>query len=205
MTHKAKAGLFCAAAVGLLLLLPVHTAAATEADVYAALRSIGVPEEYIGQAAGVLARGTSDGAGVYRSNGTYYSYAEIVSMIYANREDILIYCGVLDFEESKAETTPPAEQPAGSRTTPNPFLEMLSEETVTAAAAVTTVTTTTTVPVTTETTTAVMTTVTALAAAETTEESGGRFWMLPVGIGALVIAAGGIYLLARAIPQTENG
>ena len=51
-----------------LAALPLNAQAATENDVYAALRDIGVPESYIGQAAGVLAGGRSDGAGVYRGD-----------------------------------------------------------------------------------------------------------------------------------------
>lgn len=88
----------------LCLCLPMRVSAATEGDVYAALRSIGVPESYISQAAGMLARGTSDGAGVYRSDGTYYSYSSMVSYIYANRETILLYCGI-DPDTGGAVTT----------------------------------------------------------------------------------------------------
>ena len=91
-------------AVLLFLCLPMRVHAATEGDVYAALRSIGVPESYVSQAAGILARGTSDGAGVYRGNGTYYSYSAMVSYIYANRETILLYCGI-DPETGEAVTT----------------------------------------------------------------------------------------------------
>ncbi|MBQ5339368.1 MAG: hypothetical protein J6Z40_09415 [Oscillospiraceae bacterium] len=78
----------------LVLLMPVCAEAASVGDVYAALRDIGVPEEYVSQAAGVLARGTSDGAGVYRSDGSYYAYSDMVGYIYANRETILAFCGV---------------------------------------------------------------------------------------------------------------
>ena len=76
-----------------LAALPLNAQAATENDVYAALRDIGVPESYIGQAAGVLAGGRSDGAGVYRGD-RYYPYSELVGYIYANSEMILEFCGI---------------------------------------------------------------------------------------------------------------
>ncbi len=87
--------LFVICSIALLCLcMPIKAYAASEGDVYAALRSIGVPEEYVSQAAGMLARGRSDGAGVYRSDGSYYSYAAMVNYIYANSETILLYCGI---------------------------------------------------------------------------------------------------------------
>ncbi len=76
-----------------LAALPMNAAAETENDVYAALREIGVPEDYISQAAGLLASGNSDGAGVYR-NDRYYPYSELVGYIYANSEMILEFCGI---------------------------------------------------------------------------------------------------------------
>ena len=76
-----------------LAALPMNAAAETENDVYAALRGIGVPEDYISQAAGLLASGNSDGAGVYR-NGKYYPYSELVGYIHDNSEMILEFCGI---------------------------------------------------------------------------------------------------------------
>ena len=116
----------------LMLLLPLRITAAGVGDVYAALRDIGVPEEYIAQGAGLLARGTSDGAGVYRSDGTYYSYSDMVSYIYANRELILAYCCVDDPAETTALTTGTGISAAagtGITAAPAPVTTVLSTQT----------------------------------------------------------------------------
>ena len=98
----------------LLLLMPLPVSAATEGDVYAALRDIGVPEAYVGQAAGMLAKGTSDGAGVYRSDGTYYPYSAMVAYIYANPDAILAYCNAQGNQKTGTTTTTTAK---GGQTT----------------------------------------------------------------------------------------
>ena len=110
-----------------ILLLPVKVSAAGVGDVYAALRDIGVPEEYVSQAAGMLARGTSDGVGVYRSDGSYYSYSDMVGYIYANQAVILAYCGITGAEqgtEAPVTDTVVSSETAGSAT------EVLTESTV---------------------------------------------------------------------------
>jgi len=134
----------------LVLLMPVRAEAAGVGDVYAALRDIGVPEEYVSQAAGVLARGTSDGAGVYRSDGSYYAYSDMVGYIYANRETILAFCGV-GAETASAET---AVSGSGAVTgTSDSFLTSDTSAVTTVTTTLTTASVTTTVAATTANTT----------------------------------------------------
>ncbi len=96
-----------------LAAMSLNVQAATESDVYAALRNIGVPESYIGQAAGVLAGGRSDGAGVYRGD-RYYSYSELVGYIYANSETILEYCGIFADDSTVSQISPATTAAAAS-------------------------------------------------------------------------------------------
>lgn len=175
-----------------LLCFPLHISAASEGDVYAALRSIGVPEAYIGQAAGMLARGTSDGAGVYRGDGTYYSYADMVGYIYANQAMILEYCGVGQ-GAAAADGTEVAGTDVTGTTDSTATGTNAAGETPADSTDVTTTVTTTSTTVTT-TTTAVTSHTTTTAAAETGEKSGG-FGVL-AGVGMIAAAIGGFAVLA---------
>lgn len=198
-----------------ILLMPLRVSAAGVGDVYAALRDIGVPEEYVGQAAGLLARGTSDGAGVYRSDGTYYSYSDMVAYIYANQSLILAYCGldgaaqtteasVTENVLSEAVTEAPATETAVSEeivTESLPVTE-LTETVTTTASTVTEAAAVTTVSATASGTAARTETVTSAVPDETAHHPSGR--IAAAALSCILIAAAGFAALFRTILKQEK-
>lgn len=184
----------------LMLLMPLHVSAASVGDVYAALRDIGVPEEYVSQAAGVLARGTSDGAGVYRSDGSYYSYSDMVGYIYANRELILSYCGLDGEQEAAATSETMAESGTSNAVTDAVFSVSAYETQITTSSAAETASSTQTVK-TTQTETTVLTQISDAAAEEHTSHSG---WGVAVAFGCIFAAAAGFGWFIRLLKKQES-
>ncbi len=185
----------------LIFLLPLRASAAGVGDVYAALRDIGVPEEYVSQAAGVLARGTSDGAGVYRSDGTYYAYSDMVGYIYANRELILAYCG-LDGEQP-AVTTAVTETAAATDTSGFPVTSAAAS----VSASLTTVTTTATTVSTTEETTQTTMSETTQISAPTEDAQADKphsSWIIAAALGCIAAASAGFAGLFRILKKQES-
>ncbi len=193
---KKRLQLLCTAYV--LLLISVPVSAAGVGDVYAALRDIGVPEEYVSQAAGVLARGTSDGAGVYRSDGSYYAYSDMVGYIYANKDTILAYCGVLSGETAPAETTAVTVDSAqGSGTD---FAAETAQ--ITTTAQTTTVTTTTLMTTSAVTTSGSLPETTAAVYSEDAEPK--KSWLPAAALGLIAAGCGGLLGLIRLIRKQDS-
>lgn len=196
---------FCGALM-LLMMMPVTVSAAGVDAVYAALRDIGVPEEYVMQAAGVLASGTSDGSGVRRADGTYYSYSDMVGYIYANREMILSFCGVSASTETAVPVTS-VTQIASAETltvpcTSDDRAENASDETTTTTD-ITTQTTYTTVRVT---VTSSETAVTMNEADDTAEKEmpSQPSGLLPLGLGCMIGGISGIAALAYLLKRSGS-